>query len=474
MSCVSLTDLEKDNAIVDLEAVLWKKGRSLSWKLQKRYFFVSGNHIYYNSTKDALRPKGDICLSGSNVEYLKDDSMEGKGYYAIQLTNVYYNNKLHEKRIFYCKSGEQRDQWIEAFRRASCVVPVESLYEIKDKIGSGQFSIVYECIHKTTEKHYAVKIINKTAISKLERNLLKTEISILKLVDHPNIIKTENLYEDDEHVYIVMEKQIGGDLFSKLVGRSVLNEHEASRLLKPLLESVAYLHELNIVHRDLKPENILCGEDLEHIKIADFGLSTRLCKNKKLHDLCGTIAYVAPEVLMKKGYGIASDIWSIGVIMFLVLLGKLPFNGHDDYDTIQQTIKGDLKVTPAKWNKLTEEAKSLLTALLEKSPLIRITARNALKHPFIRMHNADLEITTTSATTAAATDSTDRDESYSSLKFDLQEDIDNEIERKRFMSNRTDSTGCLSSPCSPDSSLPNSVSDLYSKSLEFTNNELFA
>lgn len=240
-----------------------------------------------------------------------------------------------------------------------------------------------ECVHKITGVHCAVKIIDKATIEPEEKSLLRTEIAVLKLVNHPNIIKLEGLYESKQYIYIVMEMLKGGELFERIVGRPRFSELEAAKLLRPLLESVAYLHDLGIVHRDLKPENILCGEELEDLKIADFGLSKMILPKEKMDSACGTLSYVAPEVLTMQGYGKEADLWSVGVIMFLLLCGKLPFDGDDHNEIIRSTIQADLKVHPAIWGKLSEDAKSLITSLLNKNPKERITAREALKHPFL-------------------------------------------------------------------------------------------
>lgn len=171
------------------------------------------------------------------------------------------------------------------------MVPIEEDYVIGKELGRGRFSRVCECVHKLTGVRYAVKIIEKATIEPEEKSLLRTEIAgkllcwmnkfllilffslVLKLVNHPNIIKMQGIYESRSHMYIVMEKLVGGELFERIVGRPRFSEEEAAKLIRPLLESVAYLHDLGIVHRDIKPENILCGESLDDIKIADFGLS---------------------------------------------------------------------------------------------------------------------------------------------------------------------------------------------------------
>ena len=223
----------------------------------------------------------------------------------------------------------------------------------------------------------------------------------------------EGLYENKTHIFIVMEKLSGGELFERIgtsdlcssfysnfvVGRPRFTEVEAAKLLKPLLESVAYLHDLGIVHRDLKPENILCGDNLEDLKIADFGLSKMVLPKEKMDVACGTLSYVAPEVLTMAGYGKEADLWSVGVIMFLLMCGKLPFDGNDQNEIIKNTIqvrttscgcvflvifKAELKVNLTLWNKLDDDAKSLITSLLARNPKDRITARDALKHKFIQ------------------------------------------------------------------------------------------
>jgi calcium/calmodulin-dependent protein kinase I len=153
------------------------------------------------------------------------------------------------------------------------VIPIEEDYVIGHELGRGRFSTVCDCVHKVTQVKYAVKIIEKASIEAEDKALLRTEIAVLKLVNHPNIIKLQGVYESRSRLYIVMEKLVGGELFERIVGRPRFSEEEAAKLIRPLLESVAYLHDLGIVHRDIKPENILCGDNLDEIKIADFGLS---------------------------------------------------------------------------------------------------------------------------------------------------------------------------------------------------------
>ena len=375
---------------ISMEDYLWKRGQSILHLWSKRYYLISGNCMYYYSGKDDVRPKGVVFLMGSIIEKIKETENELRGYFGFELLHQEIcagEHHRHEKRVLYCKSEEDRDKWVHALQLAAHVVPIEDEYVVGKELGRGRFSIVCECVHKVTGKHFAVKIIDKDSIQLDEKSLLRTEIAVLKLVNHPNIIHMEGLFESKQYIYIVMEMLKGGELFERIVGRPRFSEFEAAKIIRPLLESVAYLHDLGIVHRDLKPENILCGEELDDLKIADFGLSKMILPMEKMDAACGTLSYVAPEVLTKQGYGKEADLWSVGVIMFLLLCGKLPFDGDDQHEIIRCTILAELKVNQSVWNKLSEEAKSLLTSLLNKNVKERISARDALKHPYILLHN---------------------------------------------------------------------------------------
>lgn len=374
--------------VISKEGFLWKQGERLHF-WNKRWYLLSGNCLYYYVHKNDVRPKGVIFLSGCLIDRLVDEASEVKGYYGIELLHQDLctgEHHKHDRRVVYCKTEGERDEWLHSLQRAAHVVPIEQDYVIGKELGKGRFSTVCECVNKMTTIHYAVKIIEKAKIEPEEKSLLRTEIAVLKLVNHPNIIKLQGTYESRTHIYIVMEKLTGGELFEQIVGKPRFSEDDAAKLIRPLLESVGYLHDLGIVHRDIKPENVLCGKNLEEVKIADFGLSKMVLPTEKMDTACGTLSYVAPEVLTMQGYGQEADIWSIGVILFLVLCGKLPFDGSNNDDIITATIKAEIRVSPSTWNGLSEEARSLIKALLQKDPKERITARAALKHPFIVQH----------------------------------------------------------------------------------------
>mmetsp|Transcript_6567 Transcript_6567/g.6865 ORF Transcript_6567/g.6865 Transcript_6567/m.6865 type:complete len:314 (-) Transcript_6567:432-1373(-) len=266
---------------------------------------------------------------------------------------------------------------------------LKKIYKLGDVLGEGAFSVVKKGTNRKTGAEVAVKCIDRNGLPEEDEASLRQEVEILRSLDHPNIVKLLDFFEEDKFFYVVLEFLPGGELFERIVGRPKFSEEEAAKLIRPLLESVAYLHDLGIVHRDIKPENILCGENLEDIKIADFGLSKMLLPKERMDTACGTLSYVAPEVLTMTGYGQEADLWSVGVILFLVLCGKLPFDGATHDDIIRNTVQGEFKVSPTIWNKISPEAQSLIKALLQKNPKDRISARAALKHPFLAIRKVN-------------------------------------------------------------------------------------
>ena len=374
------------NSLVAKEGFIWKRGQSILHAWTKRYYILSGNCVYYFQQQYDARPKGVIFLTGCIIESCTDKEHEENGYYGFEVIHQDLctgEHHRHDRRVLYTQSAEDRTQWVAALRHAAHVVPIEDDYIVGGELGKGRFSTVHECIHKKTKNRFAVKIIDKTAIAQEEKSLLRTEIAVLKLVRHPNIINMEGVYESRDKIYIVTELLEGGELFEQINGRPRFSEEEAAQLVRPLLEAVAYIHDLGIVHRDIKPENILCGADMCNVKIADFGLSKMVVPLEQMNSACGTLSYVAPEVLSMSGYGKEADLWSVGVVMYLVLCGRLPFDGSNQQEVINNTLQGDFKTKTASWKKLTDETKQLIGDLLCKDPTHRISAREALKSPFI-------------------------------------------------------------------------------------------
>lgn len=254
-------------------------------------------------------------------------------------------------------------------------------------IGQGQFGTVRKAIKigESDSKPYAVKVIMKDKIQ-TDLKVLKTELESLMATDHPNIIKMYEVYEDTKHIYIVMEYCDGGELFDKIQLKQKFSEPEAARIMYKLLRAVSYLHSLNIIHRDLKPENILfkSKSDDSEIKIIDFGLSKKCGEAETMHSVVGTLYYVAPEVLEKK-YGHECDIWSLGVILYILLSGRPPFEGQN-VEVFTKIIKAEYDFESKRWKKVSKEAIDLIQKMMEHDKKKRISPVEALNHPWFEKH----------------------------------------------------------------------------------------
>jgi calcium/calmodulin-dependent protein kinase I len=266
---------------------------------------------------------------------------------------------------------------------------IEKQYEFKSELGRGAFSIVYLAVHKATSNPYAVKVINKKDLGKDYEKNLKMEVDILKKVNHANIIALKELFDTPEKLYLIMELVTGGELFDKIVEKGSYTEDDASKLVSKIVSAVDYLHNLGIVHRDLKPENLLlkrADNDLE-IAIADFGLSKIVGQQMMMQTACGTPSYVAPEVLNASGYGKEVDMWSIGVITYILLCGFPPFYGDTVPEIFEQIMEANFDYPEEYWGSVTKEAKDFINKLLVVDSDKRMSAVDALKHPWLNGHH---------------------------------------------------------------------------------------
>jgi len=232
--------------------------------------------------------------------------------------------------------------------------------------------------------------------------MLKNEIQILKDLDHPNIVKMFEFLEDEKRIYIVTEICKGGELFDEILNRSKFDERDAAIVMKQLLSAVNYCHKNNIVHRDLKPENILLEQDrdLEKIKVVDFGTSLVYDMDRNLDEKLGTAYYIAPEVI-KKSYTEKCDLWSSGVILYILLSGEPPFNDpRADNEAIMKKVEiGKYDMDHGVWKSISREAKDLVKKLLTYDPSERISAEDALQHPWI-IDNSNCDVNSKSAENA--------------------------------------------------------------------------
>ncbi|XP_020292750.1 calcium/calmodulin-dependent protein kinase type 1 isoform X4 [Pseudomyrmex gracilis] len=261
---------------------------------------------------------------------------------------------------------------------------VEDKYILKDLLGTGAFSEVR--LAESKEKPgqmFAVKIIDKKAL-KGKEDSLENEIKVLRRLTHPNIVQLLETFEDKHKVYLVMELVTGGELFDRIVEKGSYTEKDASGLIRQVLEAVGYMHDQGVVHRDLKPENLLyySPDEDSKIMISDFGLS-KMEDSGIMATACGTPGYVAPEVLAQKPYGKAVDVWSIGVISYILLCGYPPFYDESDANLFAQILKGEFEFDSPYWDDISDSAKDFIRKLMCVNVEERYTCKQALAHPWI-------------------------------------------------------------------------------------------
>lgn len=262
---------------------------------------------------------------------------------------------------------------------------IKDKYEFLEELGRGEFSTVYKGKDRETGELYAIKCIEK---HELDTTRLDTEVEILKSVDHPHIISLREYFDTPDSLYLVVELVSGGELFDKITELGAYSERTAAELVANILSAVKYLHSKNIAHRDLKPTNLLLKseDDLTNVKIADFGLSKIIGENTMMQTACGTPIYVAPEVLTGEAYEMEVDLWSVGVITYILLCGFPPFfdDGSNMGQLFEQIMSGDFDYPEEYWADISDEAKDLIDHLLLVDPKQRYTAERALQHPWFK------------------------------------------------------------------------------------------
>ena len=252
------------------------------------------------------------------------------------------------------------------------------LYKIGKMLGKGAFGRVNLGLHRLTRRLVAIKAINMEFMKdESSKKKMSNEISILKMLRHPNVVKLLEKFDTDKHHLIVMELCPGGDLLNYVRKRRKLNEKMAKFVFKQIMEGITYIHQNGVVHRDIKLDNILL-DGHGNIKIADFGVSRKFVENEILFEQCGTPAYIAPEIVRELGYSLPVDIWSAGVCLYAMLYGNVPFKANQMGDLNKMILDSTIEYKDT----ASEEARDLMQRMLQKNPNKRLKASEVLDHPW--------------------------------------------------------------------------------------------
>ena len=350
-------------------------------KMKKIYFRLICKDLYFYKSKDDKKHKGMHNLSGV---YIKDEGIVTINDKKLYCFNIIFPSK---ERKYYLQNESEYIKWVESIRKVVHYSNINNIYEIKKTLGKGKFGQVKLGIHKESGKQVAIKIINKKHLEVTDLEQIKSEIDILKIAKHPNIIKLYDVYENEKYIYIIMECCPGGDLFSYIEKSDFkLKEERAAEIIHKLCTAVFFLHQYGIIHRDLKPENILMTDNTENadIRLVDFGLGKILGPGEKCDEPFGTFSYVAPEVLQEKPYDHKVDLFAIGVITYLLVAGFLPFDDENSEKEIaRQTVYEPTPYPKKIWDKISNEAKMLVDNLLEKDPNKRMDLQEVLQSKWL-------------------------------------------------------------------------------------------
>ena len=358
-------------------------------KMKKIYFKLIHKDLYYYKSKDIKKHKGMHNLSGV---YIKDEGVVTIKDKKLYCFNIIFPSK---ERKYYLQNEKEYLKWVESIRKVVHYSNLRDLYEIKGNLGKGKFGLVKLGEHKESGRQVAIKIINKEVIEGMELERIKSEIDILKIAKHPNIIKLYDVFENEKYIYIIMEYCAGGDLFNYIEKRDFkIKESRAAEIVHKLCTAVYFLHQYGIIHRDLKPENILMTDitDDADIRLVDFGLGKMIGPGEKCDEPFGTFSYVAPEVLQEKPYDFKVDLFAIGIITYLLVAGFLPFDDENSEKEIaRQTVYEPTPFPSFVWKNISLEAKMFVDNLLDKNPDKRMNIQEVLQHKWLQKFSENEE-----------------------------------------------------------------------------------
>ncbi|XP_071477478.1 serine/threonine-protein kinase H1 homolog [Diadema antillarum] len=297
-----------------------------------------------------------------------------------------YNTSAKVSQYNRINNGENRPQK-KARWKVKFDPRVNAKYDIKALIGTGTYSRVVRVEHRSSKQPYAIKMVEKKREGK---QFWEVELNILRRVRHTNIIQLLEVFDGKDRIYMIMELATGGELFDRIVTRGNFTERDATYVLHMVLDAIRYLHGLGITHRDIKPENLLYyhpGNDSK-IMITDFGLAsyrrtTEGPENNMMRTICGTPEYIAPEILLRKPYNQSVDLWAIGVVAYILLSGRMPFDDDNRTRLYRKILRAKYSFTGDPWKDVSSAGKDFIDKLLVINPAERLGAVQALKHPWI-------------------------------------------------------------------------------------------
>ncbi|KAK7387764.1 hypothetical protein VNO78_22556 [Psophocarpus tetragonolobus] len=285
------------------------------------------------------------------------------------------------------RKGVQNGRAVETSILGKPFDDIKKYYNLGKELGRGQFGITYLCTENSSGATYACKsILKRKLVSRADREDIKREIQIMQhLSGQPNIVEFKGAYEDMFSVHLVMELCAGGELFDRIISQGHYSERAAASLCRSIVNVVHICHFMGVMHRDLKPENFLLSSNDPHasLKATDFGLSVFIDPGKVYHDMVGSAYYVAPEVL-RRSYGQEIDIWSAGIILYILLSGVPPFWAETEKGIFNAILEGEIDFVSEPWPSISNSAKDLVRKMLTQDPKRRITSAQVLEHPWIR------------------------------------------------------------------------------------------
>mmetsp|Transcript_1392 Transcript_1392/g.2319 ORF Transcript_1392/g.2319 Transcript_1392/m.2319 type:complete len:404 (+) Transcript_1392:113-1324(+) len=368
-----MAQLQHHSAPINLGDYLLKKNRKFPGK-QKRYFKLLGTYLSCHKDEKA-EAKWEIDVLDREIE---DLTTESGGKVIITMPD--------RKLTIMFTDGQIAKKWAEALKMAR-VMKLANYYEMGKQIGQGAYSKVRLGFTKSGGEEVAIKVIDKKTCPKDDLIFLEREVDIVRDLDHPNIVKTYDVFATKDFIYIVLEYMPGGMLYDVIALYGQFTEKDAAEVMKEMLQGISYLHRRGIVHRDIKPENILCTSKQWplHVKWTDFGLSNVLVggKNDTLQTQVGTPHFAAPELLKSEKYGAPVDLWSCGIVLYNMLSGELPFDHPEDAGEIfRQILYNEVSFPDKQFANISQDAIHLIKNLLVKEPKNRLTADAALQHPW--------------------------------------------------------------------------------------------